>query len=166
MNPNQEIIIELFEEHAQVNFYSIRFSENDLTETDYFFDNALANKDLEEDINILSKLIDKIGENGANPRHFRFAGSRTDKVTALPEYLSSSNLRLYAIRVSEKIVILGNGGLKTTKTYNEDPFLNKCVEILKTIDRFLDSRLKNESVFIFRKQLMGNLKFYFKNEKK
>ncbi len=166
VNSSKEIIIEIFEEHSKVNFYSIRYSDNEYSEVECFFDEILSDESLKEDVNILSKVIDKIGENGAKPRHFRNAGTQKDKVGALPEYLYSSNLRLYAIRISEKIVILGNGGLKTTKTYNENPFLNECVATLKTIDRFLDSRLKKGNVIIFKKQLMGNLKFYIKNEKK
>lgn len=162
MNNNREIIIEIFEEHAEVNFYSIRYSEKDLSETELFFNKVLDAEELEEDVEILSRVIDKIGENGAQPRHFRHAGTKKDRVGALPEYLSSSNLRLYAIRLSDKIVILGNGGLKTTKTYNEDPFLTDCVETLKKIDRFLDNRLRTNKVFIFKKELMGDLKFYIK----
>lgn len=166
MNSKREIIVEIFEEHSKVNFYSIRYSDNELSETDCFFDKILDNDDLVEDIEILSKLIDRIGENGAELRHFRLAGSKRDKVAALPEYLSSSNLRLYAIRLTEKIVILGNGGIKNTKTYNEDPFLNECVETLKKIDRFIDSRIKSGKTIIFRKDLMGDLKFYIQDEKK
>ncbi|SNR74135.1 hypothetical protein SAMN04488009_3528 [Maribacter sedimenticola] len=162
MNSNREIIVELFEEHSEVNFYSIRYSDNELSEADLFFDKVLDNEELDEDVEILSKLLDKIGENGAELRHFRHAGTKSDKVAALPEYLSSTNLRLYAIRLNEKIVILGNGGLKKTKTYNEDPFLNECVETLKQIDRFIGARIKNGQTIVFRKELMGNLKFYFK----
>lgn len=162
MNSKREIIIELFEEHSEVNFYSIRYSDNELSEAELFFDKVLGEDELEEDVGILSKLLDKIGENGAEPRHFRHAGTRRDKVAALPEYLSSTNLRLYAIRINEKIVILGNGGLKTTKTYNEDPFLNECVETLKEIDRFISSRIKKGQTIIFRKEIMGDLKFYIK----
>lgn len=160
MNSKREIIVEIFEEHSKVNFYSIRYSDNELSESELFFDKVLDNDDLEEDVDILSKLLDKIGENGAEPRHFRHAGSSRDKVGALPEYLSSTKLRLYAIRMSKNIVILGNGGLKTTKTYNEDPFLNECVETLKQIDRFISSRIKKNQTLIFRKELMGDLKFY------
>lgn len=160
MNSKQEIIIELFEEHDEVNFYTIRYSDNELSETEMFFDKAFEDEDLEENIEIISKLLDKIGENGAEPRHFRHAGTRRDKVGALPEYLSSSNLRLYAIRLNKQIVILGNGGLKTTNTYNEDPFLNECVETLQKIDRFIGSRTSKGQTIIFKKQLMGNLKFY------
>jgi len=162
VNSKREIIVEIFEEHSQVNFYSIRFSDNELSESELFFDKVLDDEDLEEDVEILSKLLDKIGENGAEPRHFRHAGTRRDKVAALPEYLSSTNLRLYAIRLNKNIVILGNGGLKTTETYNEDPFLNECVETLKQIDRFIGSRINKGQTIIFRKELMGDLKFYIK----
>ena len=162
MNSKQEIIIEIFEEHSEVNFYSIRYSDNELSETELFFDKVLDEESLEEDVEILSKLLDKIGENGAEQRHFRHAGTSRDKVAALPEYLSSTNLRLYAIRLNKEIVILGNGGLKTTKTYNEDPFLNECVETLKQIDRFIGSRIKKGQTIIFKKELMGDLKFYIK----
>lgn len=166
MNSKQEIIVEIFEEHSEVNFYSIRYSDNELSEAECFFDKVLGQEDLEEDVEILSKLLDKIGENGAELRHFRHAGTKRDKVAALPEYLSSTNLRLYAIRLNEKIVILGNGGIKKTKTYNEDPFLNECVETLKKIDRFISNRINKGQTIIFRKELMGDLKFYIKNEKK
>ena len=166
MNSKREIIIEIFEEHSKVNFYSIRYSDNELSEAESFFDKVLDDENLEEDVEILSKLIDRIGENGAESRHFRHAGARRDNVAALPEYLSSSNLRLYAIRLTKNIVIIGNGGIKKTQTYNEDPFLNECVETLKTIDRFIDIRVNKGQTIIFRKELMGNLKFYIKNEKK
>lgn len=105
-------------------------------------------------------------ENGAELRHFRNAGKKSDKVGALPEYLSSSRLRLYAIRLNREIVILGNGGLKTTQTYNEDTFLNNCVETLQKIDHFLNIRLRKGQTFIFRKELMGNLTFYIKKDEK
>lgn len=166
MNTKREIIVEIFEEHSEVNFYSIRYSKNELSETELFFDKVLDVDELEEDVEILSRVIDKIGENGAEPRHFRHAGTKKDKVGALPEYLWSSNLRLYAIRLSDKIVILGNGGIKSTKTYNEDPFLNECVETLKRIDRLLDCRLNTSKTVIFRKELMGDLKFYIKDDEK
>ncbi|MCB0745025.1 MAG: hypothetical protein KDC67_14045 [Ignavibacteriae bacterium] len=162
MNSKREIIVEIFEEHSEVNFYSIRYTDNELSESELFFDKILDDENLEEDVEILSKLLDKIGENGAEPRHFRHAGTKRDKVAALPEYLTSTNLRLYAIRLNKNIVILGNGGLKTTETYNEDPFLNQCVETLKQIDRFIGSRINKGQTIIFRKELMGDLKFYIK----
>jgi len=48
VNSKQEIIIELFEEHDEVNFYTIRYSDNELSETELFFDKVLEDGDLEE----------------------------------------------------------------------------------------------------------------------
>ena len=44
-----------------------------------------------------------------------------DNVHAIP--INHSKLRLYCLRISEQILILGNGGIKKTKSYQEDPKL-------------------------------------------
>ena len=44
-----------------------------------------------------------------------------DHVSALA--IDSRKLRLYCLRISDQILILGNGGVKTTRTYEEDPKL-------------------------------------------
>lgn len=53
---------------------------------------------------------------------------------ALPSHLGTTNLRLYCLNISHKVLILGNGGLKTTQTYQEDAHLHKCVQTLQKID--------------------------------
>lgn len=159
MNSKKKVTIEVFEELDKVTFYSIRINSNEDLEADDFFGKSFDYKKFEEDISIISKVIDKMGEKGAEPRNFRNAGKSVDDVGAIPEYLYSSKLRLYAIRLSNEIVILGNGGLKTTKTYNEDPYLNDCVETLIKIDRYLKSRIKGGTVTLYKNQLFGNLNF-------
>tara|TARA_R110002012_G_scaffold55398_4_gene141460 strand:- start:123387 stop:123878 length:492 start_codon:yes stop_codon:yes gene_type:complete len=159
VNSKRKISIEVFEDHDKVTFYSIRIDSNKDLETDSFFDKTFNYKKFEEDIGIISKMIDKIGENGAKTRNFRNAGTRSDGVGSLPEYLYSSKLRLYAIHLNSKIVILGNGGLKSTKAYNDDPYLNDCVEVLRELDRHLKSRIKKGTVVVYENQLMGNLNF-------
>ena len=44
--------------------------------------------------------------------------------------------------------------------------MTKSTETLKKIDRFIGSRINKGQTIIFRKELMGDLKFYIKNEKK
>lgn len=58
-------------------------------------------------------------------RYFRREGKYADRVYALPT--DSGRLRLYCLRLSDKILILGNGGIKATRTYNEDSELNGYV---------------------------------------
>ena len=44
---------------------------------------------------------------------------------------------LYFIRLSDKLLILGNGGIKRTRTYQEDKWLKECVKTLQKIDKEL-----------------------------
>lgn len=62
-------------------------------------------------------------------------------------------------------MILGNGGLKTTKTYNVDPVLNEYVEDLKSIDYQIYQLQKQNKITTNGKELKGNLRFYIKDNK-
>lgn len=51
-------------------------------------------------------------------------------------------MRLYCLRYSEKILILGNGGVSTLQKYENDVWLNKCVNDLRIIDKIITKELK------------------------
>ena len=51
-------------------------------------------------------------------------------------------MRLYCLRYSEKILVLGNGGVSTSQKYKDDVWLNKCVNDLRIIDRIITKELK------------------------
>lgn len=159
MNSKGKIVIEEFEEHEKVTFYTIRFVSEKLNETEDFFSRKYIHKKASEDVAIIAKMLDKIGENGAFERNFRRAGKFKDKVGALPEYLYSSKLRLYAIRLSESIVVLGNGGYKKTRTYNEDPFLENSVHVLQKIDQQLTTQIKKGVIKVDKNKIKGSLNF-------
>ena len=152
----KKLEIELFEEHTNVNIYTIRYKD-DLSEFDKFLDKYPEGCEFDEDIDIIITWIDKIGEKGALERYLRPEGKYKDNVYAIP--LETANLRLYVIRISDQIIILGNGGNKKTKTYNEDPELNSYVEQLQALDVLLNSRLKQGVIQILKKQLFGKLEF-------
>jgi hypothetical protein len=110
--------------------------------------------EFEDDIDIIITAIDKIVENGALEQYFRPEGG---KLKAIP--LNSSQLRLYCYLVNEEIMILGNGGQKTTRTVNEDPILTEHTEILRGVGNMLSSRINKGTVQVYKKQLYGNLEF-------
>ena len=56
-------------------------------------------------------------------------------------------------------MILGNGALKTTATYEEDMFLNKCVETLQKIDIQLKRFERQKIITIRGTRLLGELSF-------
>lgn len=81
---------------------------------------------------------------------FRPEGKMKDRVCAIPLYSShekskkqNGTLRLYCIRISDKLLIVGGGGLKITQTYEEDETLLKHVQTLQSIDYEL-SKIENE----------------------
>ena len=64
-----------------------------------------------------------------------------DNVAALS--IDSRKLRLYCLRISDQIMILGNGGVKTTRTYQEDDELRGYVMDLQRFDELLKTGSKN-----------------------
>lgn len=152
--------IELFEEHPNVNIYTIRF-KNDSTEIEKFLDKFPDGCKFDRDIGIIIKVLDNIGKRGALERYLRPEGKFKDNVFALP--IENIDLRLYVIRISDNILILGNGGIKKTKKYNEDPELNSIVEQLQSIDCLLKTKEKQGLIQIRGKQLLGKLEFEIKS---
>ena len=108
----------LVNETESCTIYTIQFQGENQTEFENFYnkfkDDAIYNPDLMR----IAAFINKIAQNGAFERFFRPEGKMSDHVVALP--VITSRLRLYCLRLSDKILILGNGGVKNTRTYDED----------------------------------------------
>lgn len=51
--------------------------------------------------------------------------------------IDSRKLRLYCLRMSDQILILGNGGVKDTRTYQENEKLSGYVMDLQTFNKVL-----------------------------
>ena len=77
----------------------------------------------------------------------------SDGVVALPIY--QSGLRLYCLRMSDSVLIVGKGGVKNTKTYEEDEDLNGCVISLQKLDALLKADIKNGVVRIEKTEIIG-----------
>ncbi|MCK4288201.1 MAG: hypothetical protein KAW86_03265, partial [Bacteroidales bacterium] len=144
---------------------TIRF-ENEETEFEKYFNKFPEGCKFDDDINIIIKWIDIIAEKSALERLFRYEGKFKDNVSAIP--IETSKLRLYVLRISDGIIILGNGGVKDTKTYNENLLLNSYVYTLQEIDRQLKLRIKKNQTQLYNNYLYGDLTFdiRFNNEKK
>lgn len=69
-----------------------------------------------------------------------------DSVVALP--VTTSKLRLYCLRLSDKILVLGNGGVKQSQRYEDDPLLNGYVMTLQKFERLLKQEVANGNVNI------------------
>lgn len=140
------VTLKTIEQNDNVGMFSICFDGNEESEFERFLnefkDNATLNKDFNVILLALSKIIDK----GALERFFRNEGKMSDNVKALA--INSHKLRLYCLRISDQILILGNGGVKTTRTYQEDDNLSGYVMDLQTFDRVLLNAQKSGKVTI------------------
>lgn len=135
--------------------FSIRINGDRMTELEKFlimFKDS-ENKYVQSDLESIIKAISNISENGALESYFRPEGKFNDRVVALPIYVVSRNkkaegtLRLYGIRISNSLLIIGGGGLKTTQAYDQDEVLREHVERLQKIDGVL-SGLSSEGLAI------------------
>ena len=84
---------------------------------------------------------------------FRPEGKMNDGICALP--IESGKLRLYCDRLSQQILIAGNGGIKDTKTYNENKELSEYVLVLQRLDKSIKAAIKKGDVVIEETELKG-----------
>lgn len=158
----ETVHIELLEEHEGANIYSIRRDGEELSEFEKFI---LKYKDFyKEDLQRILYRIRCIAKDGMLERYYRYEGKRKDRVVALPSHFESTKLRVYCLCISCNIIILGEGGIKKTRTYNENPELNKYVKTLQTIDAELRLKEKMREVKIEGNYLLGDLTLLIGND--
>lgn len=147
--------LELLEEYERVNIYSIKENGEELTKFESFL--LRFNKTHPKDVGVIMYRIERITNKGVFERHFRYAGKMKDHVVELPSHLDTSKLRLYCLCLSENIIIIGNGDIKRTRTYNVDPILNDHVKVLQQIDKKINQRLRNGEIVMEGRVLSGKL---------
>ena len=59
------------------------------------------------------------------------------------------------MRLSDKILIIGNGGIKDTQTYNENNELNGYVIDLQKFDALIKEAVKDGSISIEETEITG-----------
>lgn len=154
----QEYRIELLEEYENVNFYSIRMAGKELTELEAFFEKFPEGCEYDDEIDVIISWIDQIAERGALERYFRPEGNYGDGVAVIPIDVGNK-IRLYCLRLSDKILVFGNGGVKDSRTWQESETLAPYVKLLVDTSRFISSRIKDGTMVLVDKEIVGNLNF-------
>jgi len=154
---SQRYCLELFDENDNLNLYTIRLKDEKLTEFEKFLDKFPNDCKYKEDIDIIISWIEKITEKGALSRYFKPEGKYGDGVGAIP--IETNNIRLYCLRLSDKILILGNGGIKDADTWQDSPTLRPFVELLIDTSRFINTRRQKGNIQLNDKTIAGNLNF-------
>lgn len=113
---------------------------------------------LKDDFDRIIKMISKILEHGALERLFRTNESKMrDHVVSIPLDIrprkNHDTLRLYCIRISEEILIIGNGGIKKQK-YNDNIETLSHVQNLARLEQEIESNIRKGKISILDKNLL------------
>jgi len=145
------------DECDKVTFYSVRWQNSTVSETDKFFE-KLEKSHLPEVQQLLVLLLDSVGtDHGAIDVFFR----PEDNVAGLPPkgkvtvdeivfHYQKFPLRLYALRVNNRqdLVVLFNGGVKSGETNQESPDLNMKFIEAKAFGKRIEEALRDGTIIV------------------
>ena len=134
--------------------FTICFEGDDATEFQKFIEKFKEDASRKEELSVILTAINRmLTASGFLERYFRPEGKIGDHVVALP--IERTKMRLYCLRMSDSVLIVGNGGMKNTKTYQEDESLNGYVITLQKLDKLLDHAIKSGRVSIEETTISG-----------
>ena len=146
-----EVELVLVNDTDKCTIYTIQFSEESGTEYERFYSKFIEDAQLNMDLLRIVQILDKIADEGALERFFRPEGKMRDSVVALP--VLRSKLRLYCLRLSDRILVLGNGGVKNSRTYEEDNSLRGYVLTLQKFEELLKEGQRDGTVTVTSKTI-------------
>lgn len=154
--------LEIFDDEGkQCTFYTVKWEDAELSETDKFFSKYKDKENFKDSIQQLSKFIQiVIGEEyGALEDFFRFENSAQAlpptgnyKVQDININYNNFPFRLYCLRISDSLVVLFNGGEKTAKNaqggntsmafHEANGFAKRITEALKEKEIYITQNKK------------------------
>lgn len=134
--------------------FTICFDGDDTNEFQKFIEKFKEDATRKDELSVILTAINRmLTASGFLERYFRPEGKMGDRVVALP--IERTKMRLYCLRMSDSVLIVGNGGIKNTKTYEEDDSLNGYVITLQKLDKLLAQAIKNGKVTIEETTITG-----------
>ena len=109
----------------------------ELSEYDKFLQRFESLKLYEEELNKLLQYIEQFGNYGAREERFRPEGP----VHALPKF--ASDLRLYCLRITDRCLLFGNGGIKSSQKVQDSPDCEPHRQFMIKVEQQLTEKLNN-----------------------
>ncbi len=152
-----EVELVLADNSEKCTMYTIHFLSEDDTELEKFISRFKNDSHYNSDFQSILAFMERILANGALERYFRREGKMSDSVVALP--VLKSSLRLYCLRLSDHILVVGNGGIKKSRTYEESDELQGYVMTLQKFEQLLKKEAENGKVEITETEIKTDIKF-------
>jgi hypothetical protein len=162
-------IIEEIYTFRKVTYYTIRIEDETYSETEKFITRFELHPQYQNDFeNILALLVVLGNEKGAKSRFFRDESA----AQALPPEVKialregwvqfiDAGLRLFCLRMTDEVVILLNGGIKSSQKTNDSPDLIYKFRLAQQVSKAIDVKLSNREMQIVGKRLIGDLEISF-----
>jgi hypothetical protein len=141
--------LELVIETDKISIYSPHYDGEEKTEFEKFLivNGNCTNPQLKSFFGAIVSAIDKMEECGARENLFRPEGGN---VVAVPLSISYpridrkvGKMRLFCLRISDRLLIIGNGGVSIHGKYDDDPSLLQFVKDLREIDKHIKIHAKD-----------------------
>lgn len=141
----------------RVKYYSVSINSNLERDCEFFrfLEKFEDEKNISDDLYLLFEWIEQIGNYyGAQSKFFRNEASISD-TSALPppgavmrasDIVVTGKLRLYCFRVSECVVFLYNGGVKTTQRAQECPNVKEHFKLANLISGYIQIALVEKRI--------------------
>lgn len=152
-----EVELVLADNSEKCTMYTIHFLSEDDSELEKFISRFRDNAKYNSDFQSILIFMERILANGSLERYFRREGKMDDSVVAMP--VLKSKLRLYCLRLSDHILVIGNGGVKDTRTYEENDELQGYVMTLQKFERLLKKEAEIGNVEITETEIKGDIRF-------
>jgi hypothetical protein len=160
------VVIEELYRFRRVCFYTARFDDEELSETEKFIRRILKTPELEqeygEEMDRLTQGFQLIGNvYGARSQYFRMENN----AEALPPPRGSlqalelgidNRLRIYCLRLSDEVVILLGGGIKTAMTVQESPEARMPFQFAQRIAGLVNEALRESRFTIVGPDILSD----------
>jgi hypothetical protein len=104
---------------------------------------------------LIANWMQKIGEEGIINENLRPEGTIFTK--ALP--IGGSHLRVYCYQIKDTFLLFAGGGIKKTRTYQEDPALHHQVLLVRKVGNKILRYLELGKITVNGNKLEGKLVF-------
>lgn len=154
---NEIVIIEEFKRYKHVTFYTIRYDDSELSETDKFIKRFLEEETVyKDDLDDIVNWINEIGIRGLKYINLR----AENDAYALPPYTESSNLRLFCIKITNSIILLGNGGIKSSQTVQESNDLSMKFHDINRFSKSINEAIRSGNLIVDKMTLKGDFELF------
>ena len=142
---------------GRVYFYTIRLNDAPHTEAEAFRMRFLDHPTFGSDYLEIANILKQISRRGAQQRYFRHERA----AEALPpKWVRNARLRQYLLRLSDNVVILGNGCVKETRTAQESRDCNPKFQLMNKLSEKITHLCISGDLEITYTGLEGELEFY------